>query len=329
MVGAGAIGGVVGARLGQHGHPVILVARGAHRAAIAEHGLVLRTPVEQVCLRLPVVSDPAEVDWQSDDVVLLAVKSQQTGPVLDRLATSAPAQVAIVCLQNGVENERAALRLFPHVYAVPVLCPAGHLQPGTVESYAVRTTGILDIGRYPSGADELAGRISAAFAGSGFVSQVRADVMRWKWAKLLVNLGNAVEALFGPHEVPADLLRRARQEGADVLAAAGIDVASRQEDSARRGDLLEPVRGQSSHSPTGSARPGGSSWQSLARATGTIETDYLTGEIVLLGRLHGVPTPVNELLQQLARRAATDRRPPGGLTVQEFVAALPSGSMDG
>ena len=61
----------------------------------------------------------------------------------------------------------------------------------------------------------------------------------------------------------------------------------------------------------GVRREGGSSWQSLARGPGSIEADYLNGEIVLLGRLHGVPTPANELFQRLAGqvggRGAADR----------------------
>ena len=66
-----------------------------------------------------------------------------------------------------------------------------------------------------------------------------------------------------------------------------------------------------------------SSWQSLARATGSIEADYLNGEIVLQGRLHDVPTPVNLLLQQLATTAARDGRRPGTLPVDELIQMLP------
>ena len=51
------------------------------------------------------------------------------------------------------------------------------------------------------------------------------------------------------------------------------------------------------------AQLGGSSWQSLVRGTGTIETDFLNGEIVLLGRLHGIPTPVNADIQRRVRDA--------------------------
>ena len=74
----------------------------------------------------------------------------------------------------------------------------------------------------------------------------------------------------------------------------------------------------------GAERTGGSSWQSLTRGTGSIEADFLNGEIVLLGREHGVPTPVNEALQRLANRAAADRMPPGSLTPEQILAEAAS-----
>ncbi|MGH9228389.1 MAG: ketopantoate reductase C-terminal domain-containing protein, partial [Acidimicrobiales bacterium] len=69
-------------------------------------------------------------------------------------------------------------------------------------------------------------------------------------------------------------------------------------------------------------RQGGSSWQSLARGLRSVETDYLTGEIVLLGRLHRVPTPVNDLLQRLANRMAAEGRPPGSVAAEDVLARL-------
>jgi 2-dehydropantoate 2-reductase len=316
VVGAGAIGGVLGARLGQHGFDVVLVARGAHGDVIARQGLTLLTPTESVTVKLPVVTSVADLAWRDGDVALVAVKSQATVGVLDEIAAVAPANTPIVCLQNGVENERAALRRFPDVYAVPVLCPAGHLEPGTVEAYGLRTTGILDVGRYPSGSDDVAREISAAFAASGYVSRVRDDVMRWKWIKLIANLGNAVEAVCEPGPGITRLTRQARAEGWAVFAAAGIEAASRAEDAANRADLLET--GDIGVIP----RPGGSTWQSLARGTGDVETDYLAGEVVLLGRLYGVAAPLNEALQRLARRLAVERRAPGTFTEDEILAEL-------
>ena len=74
----------------------------------------------------------------------------------------------------------------------------------------------------------------------------------------------------------------------------------------------------------GRERGGSSSWQSLARGAGTIETDYLNGEIVLLGRLHGVPTPLNEAICRLADRAVRDRARPGELSIDEVFGAVRS-----
>ena len=62
----------------------------------------------------------------------------------------------------------------------------------------------------------------------------------------------------------------------------------------------------------------GSSWQSLMRRQGSIETDYLNGEIVFLGRKHGIPTPFNAVLQRVANEMAAAREPPGKHTAEEL-----------
>ncbi|HYD10103.1 MAG TPA: ketopantoate reductase C-terminal domain-containing protein, partial [Acidimicrobiales bacterium] len=112
------------------------------------------------------------------------------------------------------------------------------------------------------------------------------------------------------------LYERVRAEGEGVLRAAGIAFATAEEDAERRGDILQmkPI--------DGAMRGGGSTWQSLARGTGTVEADLLNGEIVLLGRLHGVPTPANALFQRLATEAARERKPPGHLTAEEALGLL-------
>ncbi|MET0629201.1 MAG: 2-dehydropantoate 2-reductase N-terminal domain-containing protein [Acidimicrobiia bacterium] len=316
VVGAGAIGGVVGARLHQHGNDVLLVARGAHHDAVRDGGLRLVAPGEDVTLALPVYASPADVPLRNGDVVLVCVKSQDTVGVLQALRDVAAVDTPIVCLQNGVANEREALRHFANVYAVCVVLPALHLEAGVVEANAAPVTGILDIGRAPSGVDDTASEIASIFSSATFVSEPRADVMRWKYRKLLNNLGNAIDALIGSEQRIDGLHARARAEGDAVLAAAGIDVASRDEDVERRGDLF-PWRG-----PSAGTRPGSSSWQSLARGTGAIEADYLNGEIVLLGRLHGVPTPVNAALQRLANGAARRGVAPGATSADEVIRAV-------
>jgi 2-dehydropantoate 2-reductase len=323
IYGAGAVGGAIGGRLFQAGHDVTLIARGAHAAAVRDTGLVLGSADGSETLPIPVAEHPAEAGLQPGDVVVLAMKSQDTGAALAELAASAPAGIAVACAQNGVANERMALRLFPDVYGITVYLPATHMEPGVVLVASTPVSGILDLGRYPSGVDDTARAIASALSGATFPSEARPDVMRWKYNKLIMNLGNAVDAVCDwqgaegdERDAARDLARRVRAEGETCLAAAGIDVATEEEFRERRADLItmKPIEG----APLRRS----SSWQSLARGAGTIETDYLNGEIVLLGRLHGVPTPANALLQRLAREVVTAAGRPGSHTASSLLAEL-------
>src|SRR5882762_1710489 len=95
VYGAGAIGGVVGARLFQHGHDVVLIARGAHYEAIRANGLRLDAVDGSVTLPIPVVNDPARIDFGTDDIVLLCMKSNGTIDAVRALAAVAPPDLAI------------------------------------------------------------------------------------------------------------------------------------------------------------------------------------------------------------------------------------------
>ena len=178
VFGAGAVGGVVGGRLAEHAHDVVLIARGTHYEAIRAAGLLIESPEAVTRVDVPVVQHPAQIQWTADDVVLLAMKTQDTLPALSDLRVAAPPEVPIVCLQNGVENERLASRWFANVYGVCVMCPTAHLTPGVVQAWSAPTTGILDIGRYPAGVDAVSAAIAAAFCASTFCAAARADIMR-------------------------------------------------------------------------------------------------------------------------------------------------------
>lgn len=323
IIGAGAVGGAVGGRLAEAGHDVVLVARGAHHEALRAGGLRLTTPEGVRTHRLPVVDGPAALGaLRADDVLMVAVKTQDSeaalaawGPAPVAGGGTAAERLPLVCAQNGVEGQRLALRRFRRVYGVCVWLPATFVEPGAVSAAGAPLTGILHLGRYPHGTDETVRRIAADLEESRFGAPVVPDVTRWQYAKLLGNLANAVEAVSGPvgGRESLELVGRVRAEGEAVLAAAGIAYAGEEEQRRARGDRirLQPL--------DGSPRRGGSSWQSLDRATGTIEADHLNGEIALLGRLHGVPTPLNELLQRLANTFARERRAPGSMPVAELV----------
>ena len=317
IYGAGAVGGVIGARLFQADQNVVLIARGAHHDAIRDNGLRFICHDDDVVLPVPVVGHPSELTFTDHDVVVLGMKTQHSAAALGELSAAAStASIAVVCAQNGVENERLASRWFADVYAVCVMCPTGHLEPGVVEAYASPISGLLDLGRYPAGLDDRAHAIATAIGTAALQSVARDDIMRWKYSKLIMNLANAANALCGSSPANAEISARARAEAEAVLRAANIDFVSIAEDGERRGNLLQTK-------PYGPGTERGSStWQSLRRGTGSVETDYLNGEIALLGRQFGVPTPVNALLQRLCAEHARLGLPPGSLDPADLLAQL-------
>ena len=314
VFGAGAVGGVIAGRLFEHGNDVVAIARGAHFVSMRDHGLRLVDPDREVTLAVPAVDDPAHIEWRAGDVVLAAMKTQDSTPAFAALAAAAGSDIPIVCVQNGVENERIALRRFERVYGICVMLPAEHIEPGVVAAASAPVSGLLDIGCYPTGVDDLAREVAATLSGSTFESVPRPDVMRWKYRKLIMNLANSVEALCAPDDDAAELGRQARREGSAVLRAAGIDFASVEEDRERRGDRLTPRL----------TRGGGSTWQSLRRGTGSLEADYLNGEIVLLARIHGVESPVNAMLQSTANDAARRGLAPASLRAADLLRGVAS-----
>jgi 2-dehydropantoate 2-reductase len=314
--GAGAIGGIIAARLRRSGQEVVVIARGANREALQRSGLNLQSEREDWRQPVRVVGHPRQARLKVTDTVILAVKSQDTWAAIQDLASAAPSGMPIFCAQNGVESERIALRSFANVYGVYVFIFGAHLTPGVVQCFTAPSFGVLDLGRYPRGLDDVARRVSADLAAAGFDSLTRPDIMRWKYAKLIANLANAFAAASGALEGLSDLLDAAEDEGRACLRAAGIDFVP-SEDAARRHRGLLPLR-----LVGGAPFPGGSTWQSLARGAGQTEIDYLTGEIVMLGRLHHVPTPINGALQELVGDMGARRLSPGSLSPDALRARL-------
>jgi 2-dehydropantoate 2-reductase len=318
VLGAGGIGGTIGARLHLSGHEVVLVARGAHGEALRSRGLRFVAPDGQVDLQIPAYAHPSEVAWRADDVLVLATKSQDTEAAARDVVAAAGPGLPVVSAQNGVANERTLARWFEHVHGICVMLPTQHLEPGVVVAHSSPTTGILDLGRFPGGTDEIDEALAEALRGSRFESVPRDDVMRWKYRKLVNNLGNAVQALAGERlggpEV-TEVLDLLVAEAERVFTAAGIEPVTEAEDDERRADhlRLQPI--------AGADRGGGSTWQSLARGSG-VETDYLNGEIALLGRLHGEPTPANARIQELITQVVAGGDGPGSMTPVQLLAEL-------
>lgn len=316
VVGAGAVGGAIGGHLALAGRDVVLVARGAHLDALRTSGLDLRTPAGRAVVPVVAVGSVGDVAWAPDDVVLLAVKGQHTDGLLADLDGLVDPGTPIVCAQNGVANERRALRRFAHVHGMCVMLPAVHLEPGVVAAFGDPTPGIVDLGRAAGGADDVDEAVAADLRAAGFHAEAHPRIMRAKHRKLISNLANAAVAVSGYDAAGSPVVAAAMAEGEEVLAAAGIDVATAAEDAERRRDGFRIGEVE------GIPRGGGSTWQSLARGTGEVEVDTLNGEIVLQARLVGREAPINEGLRRVAHRAAREGWTAGALPVAELEALV-------
>jgi 2-dehydropantoate 2-reductase len=309
------------------------VARGAHLTALQTSGLRLRTPTEDLQIPVTAVAGPDEVRLQANDVLVVATK---TNHAAEALAAWADAPVAVdgrptgtagellpvLMALNGVESERIALRYFARVFGICVWMPAVHLVPGEVIIRGAPTSGMLHLGRYPASLTDdsdatLLSTVARDWSVANFDVQLPVDVMPWKYRKVISNIGNAFQALVGTASGVRPLVQAAETEARTVLDTAGIEYIGDAEESRARaaGFTMQPVPGVP-------ADTGGSTWQSLARSTGTVETDYLNGEIALLARLHGTTAPLNATLASLVRTASARGERPGAMSVAELAGRL-------
>jgi 2-dehydropantoate 2-reductase len=199
-----------------------------------------------------------------------------------------------------------------------VRVPGIFLQPGEVINPIVSNVGFLEVGRHPSGSDDLAYSVAEAFKKAGFAGGVNEFVMRTKGAKCLGNLANALGAITNrpPWEDDSGFIAAARREAVEVWKTAGIEWEDRETFDSRtrkrRGTTKMPKGYEN-------VRNRGSSWQSLMRGTGNIETEQLNGDVVKLGRLLGITTPYNELLWRVAEEMATKGDKPGKYTAEDLM----------
>lgn len=312
VYGVGAIGGTIAARLALTGTEVVGIARGSMLDAIrSQGGLKILSPEGTALAKFPVVGHPDEIDWRPDDVILLTMKTNDTEAALQALAGAGVVDQPIACAQNGVVNEFMALRQFKNVIAIVLMMPAEYLEPGTVVASGGPKVGAFDLGDFPSGTQNVPTSLTDALTAADFDCEVRADAMAGKYGKLLQNLGNMVEAALGKEARFGPWNDLVRQEGEATLNAAGIEFYSVDKGNPK----IELVK---FGKIPGFTRAGSSSIQSLLRGTGSIETEFLNGEIVMLGRLYGVKTPANAAFVRVARQMVRDGIAPGDFPEAEI-----------
>jgi 2-dehydropantoate 2-reductase len=318
IYGAGAIGSIVGGHLHRIGASVILVGPEEHVRTVQKSGLILRTRENVFHLDPKAVARANKLTpFQSDDVVLLCAKTQQTLKCLAQLrAAGAPRTLPIFCCQNSFLNEPQTTLFFERVYGVAVFIDGIFVQPGEAIHPTGRRYGHLEIGRYPSGLDRLSQRVVRDLRKAGFSVRASPDVMRTKRAKFVINMANAVIAITNQPKLVAPIVKKLRAEAVRILNASGLDCESLAAFRRRADAACGPLK-----SPPGVESDGliaDSTWQSLYRQTGNIETPYFNGVIVHMGRSLGIPTPYNSFVCETALEMARNGDRPGKYSARDL-----------
>lgn len=322
VLGAGAIGSLLGARLHQAGLNVRLIGKQAHIDAIQANGLLVRGRGESHLVRLPAATTLAG----TADIILLTVKSQDVQAACREIAQLHSA-ATVVTMQNGVRSDREAADILgrDRIVGCVLNVSATYLEPGVVE----QNTGIvLQLGspfpestaRVPAVLDVLATATRAVLV---------PDIARARWTKLMANVNNAIMAITG-----LPIGTALRQKGLARLAIATIREAVKTaqaggfplDNSRRAGEfrlmarLPRPIANLVFGGRLAGGFPPGSQFgpstlQSLRRGSSS-ELDYLNGEIVRLGEKIGRPTPYNSGLLETGRRVFETRK---NLTPEELL----------
>ena len=313
VFGAGAIGGLVAARLAASGTDVSIVARGPHRAAIEANGLKLVSENETIITR-PRVADAAELGPQ--DYVLITLKAQGIEPALPQLRHLIGPHTTIIAAINGipwwytygppapvtdrqitaVDPEGAVWAALPPAQTLGcIVYPAAEIvEPGVVN----HTYGDRFILGEPDGArTERASLISRLMIESGLKAPVRPRIRVDIWVKLWGNMAfNPISALTGAtlDVITADpgtraLARGMMLEGAAIAEALGVRFAI---DVEKRIDGAAEVGAHKT-----------SMLQDLERGR-PIEIEALLGAVVEMAGWVGLPSPTCAAVLALVRQRA-------------------------
>lgn len=309
VIGAGAIGSVMGALLQRAGQNVVLIARPAHVAAIRKNGLQVEGDTGNFIA--PVVA--AENLNFRPDLALLTVKSQDVVPVL-KANQNFLTDVPVVTFQNGIRSDQSVATILPceQILSVVVLTHATYLAPGKV---TVVYQGELMLGRAFGERDNKVEEV-ARILNQAIPTQVTDNIQGAHWLKLIVNLNNALPAITNQtmKQIYAvaplrKLAVRLMREGLRVAHRANIRLESLPQVSVALTKLVNwmPL-GMAGRIAAGKVRQlttrwplWGSTLQSIKRGRPT-EIDYLNGEIVECGKLYGEATPLNERIVNLVHQ---------------------------
>ncbi len=316
IVGAGAIGGMLGVKLGLSGHEVSIILRGANLAAVASNGMTLEEENGKQLHWQPTQVSDAITQVGPQDLVILGMKAHQVAAVAADLASLMHEGTRIVTMQNGIPWWYFHKLPGPHLgTTIQAVDPGGfianHIDVNRVigsvvypASEVVRPGVIRVIEGKRFSLGELDGSdtpgirvISGAFTQAGFKAPVSSDIRSEIWLKLWGNLSfNPISALthatledicrFDPTRALATAMMREAQaigEKLGVVFKVSLEkrIAGAQAVGQHKTSMLQDVE---------QGRP--------------LELQALVGSVIELGSITGTPTPTIDAVYALTRLLA-------------------------
>lgn len=302
IIGAGAIGGLLAARLAANGEDVTIVARGAQLSAIRTSGLrLIEESGAQTQVAPRAVEQLGEVDGQ--DLVVLGMKAHQVAAVAESVPPMLARDGLVLTAQNGIpwwyffrhggEHEGRVLesvdpggviaRSLPVERVIgSVVYPAAEIaEPGVIRLIEGNR---FSLGEIDGAKSERIQAVSACITGAGFKAPVVTDIRAEIWTKLWGNLSfNPISAITGAtlagicrnpttRTLAADMMREAQEVGERLGVRFRIPLEKRLAGAEAVGEhktsMLQDVE---AHRPT--------------------EAAALVGSIIELGRIVDAPTP--------------------------------------
>ncbi|MCS4542045.1 MAG: ketopantoate reductase family protein [Euryarchaeota archaeon] len=294
VMGAGAVGSVVGGMLAKSGNDVTLVGRPWHMDAIKNNGLKISGLWGEFKVDVKAVYSTEDIEPQ--DLILMTTKAYDTEGAVKQILHLVKSDTLILSLQNGIGNCEIIEKYIPKsVLGGMVITGFEIVKPGevrvTVHAESVK------IGELDGKITERAKRVVDMFNQAGIPTELSQNIRSVIWGKALYNsalnpLGAILKVKYG--ELAAGgtwkTIEKIIEEAFEVARAEKIELKWKNTD-----EYLEYLK---SHQLPPTSEHRSSMLQDIEKGKKT-EIDFLNGVFVELGKIHGIPTPVNETLVNL------------------------------
>jgi 2-dehydropantoate 2-reductase len=301
IMGSGGVGGYFGARLAQGGCDVAFIARGAHLAALREHGLVVESQLGNVTLmKVSATDDPATLG--SVDVVLISVKLWDTQAAARAISPIIGPATTVLSLQNGVQKDDVLRRILGDRPIIGGICyiSATIARPGVISHTG--TVQKIVFGEYDAQRSARAEAFLEACLQARIDVELSLEIRKAIWEKFVFLVG--LSAATATIRLPIGPIRkdpRTRRFLLDIMRE--VVAVGRGQGVALSAEYAEDLLTFYDGLP---AEMAASMYHDLERGN-RLEVDWLSGAVVELGQTAGTPTPLNRAVRDILTLHATGK----------------------